>query len=1534
MEPVTMARAGSTQSPAKERIARLFQFFRAFNEQEHPAPRHIAEQPWSLEFADLPRCSSVIYARARTARRASAVSDDAEESRPFEDDLVLSVSRPRVTDAPAPPPNVTAWVHPRWEDPFFLADELAVESAEVRAVGGNGALIPLYADAARVREYNTWCKLRNSWADREQPIRRALRLFEEFYALYALLEREGERHELILGDGILSWRAEGGDVEHPIVLQRLQLEFDPDVPEFKLRESAHPPEVYSSLFSSIGKTDGRALARIRDRFNDAPCHPLGGSETTDFLSFTAVQLSPHGRVVSSRPADPPDEPVIFRRPIVFQRTRTLGFGTALEAILEDIDQKDEVDFSSALARIVGVEPPLPAIEKETEEIDLVERILLSKPANIEQLRIAERLEKYGSVLVQGPPGTGKTHTIANLIGHLLSQGKTVLVTADTTKALRVVRDHVEEKLRGLCVSVLDNDLESRKQLEEAVNVIADQISKSDVEALALEEEAKTRARAERLEALRRAETELHDARADEYRTIEIDGLQITPADAARIVARDRAADGWIPAPLAQNDRSSLDPAEVAALYRTNATTTAEDERELELGELPSAEAIPSPDEVEVRVSTAGKGKSARPSLELWSTQMSIEHLPALEAIAERIARAERAARVDRPWEIAILFAGFKGASHREPWDRLLGLVESTDALAAGSRERLVRHAPYVEVLGEEKRLLAINEEIQEHLARGGKLGTIDLLLHRRWKDYLEQATVGGKRPESPQHFEALAHLLRLRDARRELAMRWDRLVEAAGGPSSTSLGAEIEVGTKQLVQKLVSRLDWHAEHQKPLLDALGELGFAWSALLESEPLAEGPHRELERIISAIRTRLALEIEAMIEKLRADRATVELERSAVLIHEQSGVPIAAALARALEAHDAAEYARAHRRTIELRRVRTEVERRAALLEKVSASAPAWAAAIRCREGIHARGEPPGDFEAAWRWRRISDELDRRASKSLSALQAKRERAANDLCFATSDLIEVRAWLAQRRRMTLAQQQSLTGWLDTQRAIGKGTGKKVPELKMEARRLMSGCQTAVPVWIMPMSRAVESFDPRHARFDVVIIDEASQCNLFALVALYLAKQVVVVGDHEQVSPSAVGESVEASTHLIAQHLRDIPNAHLYDGRLSVYDLARQSFGGMLALREHFRSVPSIIEFSNQLSYHGRIQPLRDGSQLELSPTTIAFKVEGGVAIDKVNRAEAETVAALLLSALDREEYARSTFGVISLVGEEQAYEVEGLLRRCLPPREFERRRIVCGNAAHFQGDERDVMFLTLVDVGREGAILPLRDQQSFKQRFNVAASRAKNQMWVVHSLDPNTDLKSEDLRRRLILHAESSDAALQDLTKRSRRHASELERLVFERLVGAGFEAHPDARVGNCRIDIVVQGEGKNRVAMICDGDRSMTKEALTEDIARQAVLERLGWSFVRVRATEFYRDPDGVMDAVLSALEAHGIRAKNIVAPTPPVARSDLTERVIAGARELLRTRFGGVLNGAEEPTGGDKAFRRFHKRRKRTGARP
>src|SRR5260370_6424251 len=109
----------------------------------------------------------------------------------------------------------------------------------------------------------------------------------------------------------------------------------------------------------------------------------------------------------------------------------------------------------------------------------------------------------------------------------------------------------------------------------------------------------------------------------------------------------------------------------------------------------------------------------------------------------------------------------------------------------------------------------------------------------------------------------------------------------------------------------------------------------------------------------------------------------------------------------------------------------------------------------------------------------------------------------------------------------------------------------------------------------------------------MDEEGERDGRGLGACYSGKTALVVGDHEQVSPSAVGQDLGIIQNLIFQYLQGVPNSDLYDGQISIYDLARQSFGGTTCLVEHFRCVPEIIQFRNMISYHQRIKPLRDSS-----------------------------------------------------------------------------------------------------------------------------------------------------------------------------------------------------------------------------------------------------------------------------------------------------------------------------------------------------
>jgi very-short-patch-repair endonuclease len=1486
---------------AREKLTRVFRYLEALNQHRNPAKRQIREQPWSLRLRDLPLHSS-LQRGALKASSAKPKDGNGTNAEDVNSSCVLKVQRPRLTRPPEPPEEIAAWLQPGWDDPsgHISFQEKQEESEEIREL----KTVRFADDPIRVASLRQWELLRDEWVKIESPARAAMKIFETFYALYGRIDREGERVELVLGDGILSWHRTEGEIYHPILLQRLQLQFDASVPEFTLSEGDHPVELYSALFQSMNDVDGRAVGRCREELEQEGFHPLMNGATSSFLKRLAIQLSPRGEFLEdSAPEPDAKDPCIGRDPVLFLRARTLGFAAAIEGILADLRTREDLPWS--LLNIVGEESPIPITGAaalppagesfQTEDVD----VLLSKPANPEQIRIAQQLEEHGGVLVQGPPGTGKTHTIGNLVGHLLAQGKSVLVTSHTTKALRMVRHHIVADLRPLCVSVLESDLDSRKQLESAVGSIAERLSRADAGSLELEAKKLQLERLDLGKKLEEIQKKLTDARADEYRDITIGGKSWVPADAARQIVKEKETHGWIPGPVAAVAPLPLSPAELADVYRTGVSLSREDEHEL-LGHLPELHDLPRSEEFEASLSERHRLGMEDLDLrsDLWESGEAQSTPEEIEALSAALMQAVEPLSGENKWKLAAVYAGKYGEVHRQPWDQLLSFVRLVHREAANAQESLLKFGPEVSDNSAFKEQERLAGEILSHLESGGKLGSITLFTHASWNKFMEQTKVNGARPRLPEHFHALRELLRLKNLRQELAARWDRQMAILGTPPAGEIGEEIEKTLMQYCDTIEGCLNWREHTWLPLQQRLEDIGFDWDKFLAEQPAIVGPDGELLRTGKAVNEFLLPILESRCKKLRLFQLEEEYRdlkgRLKLAARVAKASKVISQLLGAVSDENCNLYGEAYERLLELKSKQADLDLRRTLLGKLETAAPAWAGAIRNRTGVHGRGEPPRDAACAWTWRQLNDELDRRSGVSLETLQTNSEKLREQLRRVTVELINKRSWAAQALRTSSRQRQALVGWLDTIRRIGKGHGIRVSLLRAEAARKMSDCRGAVPVWVMPLSRVVENFDPRSTRFDVVIIDEASQSDVMALVALYLGKTVLVVGDHEQVSPSAVGQDLGVIQNLIFQYLRGIPNCDLYDGQISIYDLARQSFGGTTCLVEHFRCVPEIIQFSNMVSYDGRIKPLRDASRVHLRPHTIAHHVSGSSRDGKINRQEALTVASLVAAAIEQPEYKKNdagqplSFGVVSLVGDEQAIEIDNLIRAHVSPDRYELHRVLCGNAAQFQGDERDVVFVSLVDTAERGA-LSLRDQELFKQRFNVAASRARDQMWIVHSLNPHDDLKADDLRRQLIEHAEDPSRLMRGLDEKEKRTQSGFEREVMKRLVNAGYHVTPNWRIGTFRIDLVVEGDGK-RLAIECDGDRYYPIEKLPQDMERQSVLERMGWIFARIRSSEFLRSPAHAMKPVFEKLEMLEI---------PPLGDATKSEGTAIKSRDLI-----------------------------------
>jgi very-short-patch-repair endonuclease len=141
----------------------------------------------------------------------------------------------------------------------------------------------------------------------------------------------------------------------------------------------------------------------------------------------------------------------------------------------------------------------------------------------------------------------------------------------------------------------------------------------------------------------------------------------------------------------------------------------------------------------------------------------------------------------------------------------------------------------------------------------------------------------------------------------------------------------------------------------------------------------------------------------------------------------------------------------------------------------------------------------------------------------------------------------------------------------------------------------------------------------------------------------------------------------------------------------------------------------------------------------------------------------------------------------------------------------------------------------------------------------------------------------------------------LEEKEKRMQSNFEREVMKRLVAAGYRVTPHWRIGTFRIDLVVEGNGK-RLAIECDGDRYQPLEKLPEDMDRQAVLERMGWIFTRIRSSEFLRNPARAMKPVFEKLQMLEIppAGDSTDAGLAGLASHEVIDRVIRRAEELRR----------------------------------
>lgn len=495
-----------------------------------------------------------------------------------------------------------------------------------------------------------------------------------------------------------------------------------------------------------------------------------------------------------------------------------------------------------------------------------------------------------------------------------------------------------------------------------------------------------------------------------------------------------------------------------------------------------------------------------------------------------------------------------------------------------------------------------------------------------------------------------------------------------------------------------------------------------------------------------------------------------------------------------------------------------------------------------------------------------------------------------------VIEKRTWLRliENLRLDRAISRAITAYVQAIRGMTKsGKGKRDVKLRHAAREAMHLASRGVPCWIMPHWRVSEALPPRLGDFDLVIVDEASQSDAWAVPCILRGKKVLIVGDDKQVGPQPSFTRQEQIDQIqerlkIAGLPSDIRN--LLDPRASNYDLGELVFAGhTIRLREHFRCAEPIIEFSNKLCYDGEIKCVRVPTANErLLPTLVDVHVRTGSRdrIQKINRAEADAIVEEIAALVADDGFGTRSIGVVSLLGPDQGKLIFDSVLERIGEEAFLKHRIRCGDARTFQGSEADVIFISAVDDANSGAVMTHNLLDNIR-RINVAVSRARDRLYFFHSFSRH-DLGALDLRARLMDHFK---APLQGLTDAKGRELCEsgFEREMFDSLCGMGYRVIPQVRAGNYRIDLVVEGHQGKRLAVECDGDQYHGPEKWMDDMGRQRLLERAGWKFWRCWGTSFARDKQGCLNDLVKTLRDEGIE---------PVVEGELDFSGVVEFREI------------------------------------
>jgi very-short-patch-repair endonuclease len=505
---------------------------------------------------------------------------------------------------------------------------------------------------------------------------------------------------------------------------------------------------------------------------------------------------------------------------------------------------------------------------------------------------------------------------------------------------------------------------------------------------------------------------------------------------------------------------------------------------------------------------------------------------------------------------------------------------------------------------------------------------------------------------------------------------------------------------------------------------------------------------------------------------------------------------------------------------------------------------------------------------------------------------------------------------QQRIRAARHEVLAHYLD-QRPNGYAGSMGIIRAEIEKKRkhrsirkLMTDAGSAIqqlkPIFLMSPLSVAQFLPPGRIKFDLLMIDEASQVSPEdALGVVARANQIVVVGDDKQLPPTNFFKIVNAGDDYEEEDDDEATQPDRPTDFESILTLARTRGMSERMLAWHYRSKhPSLIALSNEECYAGRLllppSPFIQTSEFGLSliQTPRGHYDRSGTRCDLI---QAEQVAKAVAQHI--RDFPNKSLGIACL-SVQQRDAVDDMIDKIGIRPEVEGftpkdERLFVKNLEAVQGDERDVIFISVGYGVAPNQSKPFLNfgpvsRQGGERRLNVLASRAREKCVVFSSItaaDIPADSETRGTRMLRALLDFARTGKLGAGTLHGDGFESPFEEAVARAIREAGYHVHPQVGVKSFRIDLGVidpPRPGEYIIGVECDGAAyHSARSARDRDRLRQEVLEGLGWRMYRIWSTDWFRNPQRETDKLLAAIK--DAKDKTVGSKLEPTADDDLPE---------------------------------------------